>query len=365
MFALKAKARNAENNPLLSPRLLSLIFLIVGVLLFLILFHPISLVFSGQWKLHQQIELFNLNNLTLGSPDWIINIDNNPIVLYAQIPVGLVTIRFYSILILLGVLSGYALSLYLAKQQHIAGTIVDRLLIGLLVFGLIGARLFFVAFNWDFFSISPLNILLGLTQGGLSIYGAIIGSFLYLWYYTSKFRFNLFEFLDFISPGLLLGQVIGRWGNFFNYEAYGPATSVYWKMFVPETTNITDNINDKYFHPTFLYEIIPNFILLVIILYNYQLLTKKHAGRVFAVYAIGYGIIRFVTEFYRLDALKMQLPFTIRIGIFESDFLYVSQFLSLILIFIAVLVYWQRSKIVFLKKKHGRAEILKTILMKN
>lgn len=330
----------------ITPRKLALILLVTGVFLAVGLFNPIKEVFAGNWKLQQQIELFNISRIQIGSPDWVIG----NTVLNLDIPVGTISIRYYSIMILGGLLAGYALALFLAAQQHVVGSIVDRLLIGILIFGIIGARLFFVVFNWNLYSDNPWNILLGLPQGGMAIFGAMIGGILYLTYYTVTYRFNIYEFIDFIAPSLLLGQIFGRWGNFFNYEAYGPSTSVIWKMFVPDTANISQNLNDRFFHPTFLYEIIPNFVLLLFLLYNYQSFTRKHSGLIFGFYAIGYGIIRLITEFFRLDALKINLPIRVQLGFVDFDYLLVSQFTALLLLIIGVWIIWKRSQIVYKKK---------------
>ena len=170
--------------------------------------------------------------------------------------------------------------------------------------------------------------------------------------YTKWFKFNTWEFLDFLTPSVLIGQVIGRFGNFFNYEAYGPATKVFWRMYIPEPANIYNNLNDRTFHPTFLYEIIPNFILLCYLLINYDKLTKRRAGIVFAIWAISYGIIRFITEFFRLDALKIHLPQTLSLfnNSLNIEYIYVSSFAAVCLFVFGIIVYLQRQKIVYLKR---------------
>jgi phosphatidylglycerol---prolipoprotein diacylglyceryl transferase len=335
----------------ITPRRIAIYFALFVIILAIALYRPLQLIFAGSWKLQQQIQLFDIGILKIGSIDW----NFGGYAIYLELPIGIFTLRYYSLLILCGVLAGYWLTTYLAKLQFIATTIIDRLLIGLLVFGLLGARLLYVVFNWDKFAQNPINIIASIQQGGLAIFGAILGGLMYLYLYTRRFRFNFYEFLDILTPGLLLGQIIGRWGNFFNYEAYGQATAVYWKMFVPELANVTSNLNDKYFHPTFLYEIIPNSILFVFLMYNYSNLTKKNAGLVFAIYAIVYGLIRACVEFFRLDALTFPLPFVIKWGIFEYPNLLVSQFLALCLMILGLTVYYFRSRVLF--NKRGLEEI--------
>ena len=328
-----------SNQKPLTPRKLSIILAILFGILALGLFTPLRLVFAGEWKLQQQFNWFNFKDLPPFNSD-----------LFRDLPIGMISLRFYSLLMLAGILAGYALTTFLAKFHFIASTIIDRLLIGVLVSGLVGARLLFVAFNWDQFSADPLNVVMTIQQGGLAIFGGFIGSGLYLLMYTKQFRFNFWEFLDIIAPGVLLGQIIARWGNFFNYEAYGPSTSVFWKMFVPDIANITTNINQRFFHPTFLYEIIPNCFLLIGILAIYTSLTRKRSGLVFALWAVGYGAIRFVVEFWRLDALKFKLPVPINYGVFEYPNFLVSQFLALVLIIFGLVTYYYRSRVFFNKK---------------
>jgi len=325
-----------KSEPRLSPRILSIILLILGSIASFFLFFAFKEVFAGNWKVNQQIELFSIPSIKIFD---------------FAIPIGQISLRFYSICILLGVFCGYGMTLYLAKFHYIAGTIVDRLLIGLIVFGLIGARAFFVLFNWSDFAGNPANIILGISQGGLAIFGSFLTSFVYIWLYCERFRFNLWEFLDFMIPGVLIGQVLGRFGNFFNYEAYGPATSLFWKMFVPDTVNFAD-LNQKYFHPTFLYEIIPNFILLIFLLFLYQNLTSRHSGLVFGLWAFFYGLIRSFTEFFRLDALKLPIPFQITIPYFNIQVqnILVSQLAAVSLAIFGLVVIFRRQNVLYLKK---------------
>jgi phosphatidylglycerol---prolipoprotein diacylglyceryl transferase len=329
-----ANFQNSE--PRFTPRFVAIILAIFGVILTVILYFLLREVFAGNWKINQQIELFNIPVLKI--LDW-------------SIPIGQINLRFYSLCIFLGVLCGYSLTLYLAKFHYIAGTIIDRLLIGLIVFGIIGARMFFVLFNWSSFAGNPANIVLGISQGGMAIFGAFLTSFIYIWLYCEKFRFNLWEFLDFIAPGVLIGQVLGRFGNFFNYEAYGPATSIFWKMFIPDTANFAD-LNQKYFHPTFLYEIIPNFILLISLLFLYQNLTSRHSGLVFGLWAFFYGLIRFFTEFFRLDALKLPMPFNLSIPYYNIPIqnLLISQVMAVALSIFGIIVIFRRQNVLYLKK---------------
>jgi phosphatidylglycerol:prolipoprotein diacylglycerol transferase len=332
-------------------RVLALFFAIAGAIFTAISYLPISLVFKGEYKLNQKIDIFK--NVFIDFDQLKIAFLSDLLKLDRQIPVGTISVRFYAICILLGVLAGYFLALYLARSQYIAGTIIDRLIIGLIIFGLLGARLFYVAFKWDYFGQNPQAIFGEILSGGLAIFGTLIFCGIYLWLYCYRYKFNFYEFADLIAPALLLGQVIGRFGNFFNYEGYGDETSVYWKMYVPASANYYSELNAEYFHPTFLYEIIPNFLLFIFLLFNYSKFTEKRAGLIFGWYAAGYGIIRFVTEFFRLDALRLYLPTFLQFKIEplgKIEYLFASQIMAVILVVTGVVVLWTRRKVIYIKK---------------
>ncbi|MBC7472230.1 MAG: prolipoprotein diacylglyceryl transferase [candidate division SR1 bacterium] len=292
----------------------------------LLLFFPIKEVFEGKSKLEQQFGISIPENIPFLS-----NILGNTI-----------NIRYYAVCILIGVLSGYILTLKLSKVYKIAGTVIDRLLLGITVFGLIGARLFYVIFNLKIFILEPISILF-VWLGGLAIFGAILGSALYLYLYCNRFKFNFYEFLDFLTPGLLLGQIFGRFGNFFNYESYGGPTSAYWKMYVPQTAKISENVNQEYFHPTFLYEVIPNIFVFLFILWFYEKLTLRRSGLVFGLYCICYGSIRFCTEFFRIDALRFDLPTRITFSVLDFQTVYVSQLCASIMCIVGIILVQKRK----------------------
>jgi phosphatidylglycerol---prolipoprotein diacylglyceryl transferase len=314
---------------------LSLFFGLFFILVGIIIFYPLQQIFAGNWLLKQQI------TFKLLEPNLVLK----------NIFSGIFTVRLYALCILGGLLSGYTLALYIAKKHFIASTVIDRLLIGMVIFGLVGARLFFIIFHLDFYKTNPA-LILNINQGGIAFFGMLIATVFYLWVYCRKFKFSIFEFLDILTLPLLLGQIFGRFGNFFNYESYGYPTPVYWKMFVPDAVNFYSNINQKFFHPTFLYEIIPNCCLLVLLMWFYGDMTKKRSGIVFAFYGIGYGLIRFMTEFFRIDALIVTLPRFLQYQYFDFKIteLKISQISALLLFIIGIYLYKNRSKVIYLKK---------------
>lgn len=301
----------------------------------IILFYPLRQVFAGNWIVRQQLEI-PLSFL----PGF--EVFNYPSLI----------VRYYALCLLAGILSGYVLALYLAKRRRIGGTVIDRLLIGLAVVGLFGARVFYALFNFNSFVQNP-GLLLRINEGGLAFFGMFLAGTAFLYFYCRRYKFNFFEFGDILAPSLLLGQIFGRFGNFFNYEAYGGPTSVFWKMYVPDVVNFYDSLNQKFFHPTFLYEIIPNCLLLFILLWYYARLTKKRAGLVFALYLSGYGMIRFGTEFFRLDALTVSLPARWQSEIFGIlvDRVKVSQLLATVIFGVGVWLYLARRKVVYLQRQ--------------
>ncbi len=362
-FATKVQNRIKSLFFKFSPRKLAVI---VGIL-FLVFSLPLSFffakTFSNEYKVNQKIVLADqviVNDLIIVKLSDICPTESKDIKtgqLQKQciepLPIGEISVRFYAICILLGIFAGYALALYLANLNYVNGNVIDRLIVGLIVFSLMGARIFFVVFNFDKYWDKPYAIVTEIGQGGLAIFGGLIASAIYVSIYCRRYKFNFFEFLDFLAPSILLGQIIGRFGNFFNYEGYGPETSVFWKMFVPDSAGFYGEIGAKYFHPTFLYEIIPNCVLLVHLLYTYTDSTRKNSGFVFAKYAIGYGLIRFCTELYRLDSLKAKLPTFLQfdiLNLFKLEFVMISQIGALILFLTGYIIWKKRQKVIYAKK---------------
>ena len=172
-----------------------------------------------------------------------------------------------------------------------------------LIFGLIGARLYYVIFDWSYYSVN-ISEIWKVWNGGLAIHGGIIAGLLTILIYTKKYNLRVTRYLDFIVVGLIIGQSIGRWGNFFNSEAHGLATSLehLQNLHIPEFIIDGMKINGVYYTPTFLYESIAcliGFIVLCIVRRNKY--TK--VGTPTALYLIIYGIIRFFIERSRTDSL--------------------------------------------------------------
>lgn len=239
------------------------------------------------------------------------------------VSIGPFTIYWYSVLILIAVLIGYQIVLrYCKKIGFQISTIIDMLLY-LIIWAIVGARVYYVIFNFSAFQDNLLGIFM-IWKGGLAIYGAIIGAVIYICYYCYKHKLNFIQVLDIFSLPLLLGQAIGRWGNFFNSEAYGGITTYesLKSMFLPEFIIDGMYIEGAYRQPTFLYESIWCLIG-VLILWRIRKKPFQKNGAQISFYLIWYGIGRFFIEGLRSDSLY--------IGDFR-----VSQIVSIIMVIVGI-----------------------------
>ena len=169
----------------------------------------------------------------------------------------------------------------------------------------IGARIWYVIFNLSYYKNNFLDVF-KIYEGGLAIHGGIIAGLIFIIYYTKKHKIKTVYMLDFIVPGLILGQAIGRWGNFFNSEAYGAVTSPEFlkSIFIPEFIIEGMNIGGQYYHPTFLYESLWCLVGLIIILVIRRLKFVK-IGQITSFYLMWYGTGRFFIEGLRTDSLML------------------------------------------------------------
>lgn len=221
-------------------------------------------------------------------------------------------IAFYGIIIALGLIAGALVAYHDAKRSgQSVDLYMDYTLFGMLG-AIVGARLYYVIFEWDYYS-KNLDQIINLRAGGLAIYGAIIGATLVLLVFCKIKKANPLKMLDTIVLGIVVGQIIGRWGNFFNREAYGGFTDSLFAMQIPVkdatvvNTDMIVNVEGAFYvqvHPTFLYESFLNTILLVLLLVFRD--KKKFYGETLCRYLLGYGIIRFFIEGMRTDQLQLK-----------------------------------------------------------
>ena len=219
-------------------------------------------------------------------------------------------IAYYGIVIAVGMLLGVSLVMYEAKRtgqntdEYFNATMLA------LLFGVVGARLYYVVFSWELYRDHFWQIF-NIRQGGLAIYGGILGAVLTVILYTKRKNISFWRMADTMCLGVLVGQILGRWGNFFNREAFGDSTDSLLAMRLPVsavrssdlTESLMAHISDGYIqvHPTFFYESVWNLVLFVI-LFLYRRHTKFR-GELFGLYVFGYGIGRFWIEGLRTDQL--------------------------------------------------------------
>ena len=232
---------------------------------------------------------------------------------------GFLTIRWYGLLISISVVIGLFISKKLAKSRNINPQYISDILPSLIISSIIGARAYYVIFEWrqysgeNFFTsfdlfnnVIKIPSLLAIWQGGIAIHGGLIGGFLCILFFCKSQNIHLKTFIDILIPSIILGQSIGRWGNFFNNEAFGIPTDLPWKLFIPIQNRPIEFINYQFFHPTFIYESLWNFfifILLIIIFYQQNNKNSVRPGFISCLYLIGYSFGRFWIEGLRIDPL--------------------------------------------------------------
>lgn len=251
-------------------------------------------------------------------------------------------IYWYGIFIGLGVILGVLLALHEAKRTgQNPDTYLDFIIYAMII-AIIGARLYYVIFSWDFYSQHPEKIF-AIREGGLAIYGGIIGGVLTAIVYSHLKKKSFWVMADTMAPSLILGQMLGRWGNFFNKEAFGGFTDNLFAMRYQlsqvrasdVTTDILQNlvtvngVDYIQVHPTFLYESMWSLCVFIILLILQR--KKKFDGQVCATYFFGYALGRVWIEGLRTDQLCIgNVP--------------VSQALSAVLIIASVVVYFYCKK---------------------
>lgn len=238
--------------------------------------------------------------------------------------IGPFSIKWYSLMILLGVIAGIGLLLKEGKKYNYPKDFLFNLCFWAIIFGFIGARIYYVLFNFDIYKNDPVSIF-KIWEGGLAIHGGLIAGFMTMYLYCKKYNVRLLKITDMAVPGILLAQSIGRWGNFFNMEAHGGAVlrSTLESFHIPEFIINGMNINGVYYHPTFFYESLWCLLgfIIFILLKHYKYLK---VGSLTFSYLCFYSVGRFVIEALRTDSLM--------IGGFK-----VAQILSIILFIIGII----------------------------
>ncbi|MBI2598606.1 prolipoprotein diacylglyceryl transferase [Candidatus Curtissbacteria bacterium] len=244
-------------------------------------------------------------------------------------PLGPFTIHIYGLVIAIAVLLGWIIAKRRAPLYKISPALFDDpLLLSPLILGTIGGRLYHVIDKWGFYSQSPDQIL-AITNGGLGIFGALAGVFIGFWIFARFKKINFLSLFDLVSPSLILGQAIGRIGNFVNQEAFGPPTNLPWGVYIDPAHRPIQYLFQTHFHPTFFYEAILEliaFFLLIVLakrfysssdppaggesrsflkIGKFRVNSNNKPGSVFGLYLILYGASRGVAEIWRIDTAKL------------------------------------------------------------
>ncbi|KZE64353.1 prolipoprotein diacylglyceryl transferase [Fictibacillus phosphorivorans] len=253
---------------------------------------------------------------------------------------GPITIYWYGLIIGFGAMLGLWLAVRESERRGLAkDTFVDVVMVAVPV-AILCARLYYVAFEWDFYKDNPSKIL-AVWEGGIAIHGALIGSFLTALIFSKKRGISFWKLVDIAAPSILLGQAIGRWGNFMNQEAHGGEVtrSFLESLMLPDFIINQMYIDGAYYHPTFLYESLWSFLGVIVLLYLRR--VNLHRGELFLTYIIWYSIGRFFVEGLRTDSL-----------IVWGTSLRIAQVVSLVWIAAAVIIWIYRRKAGLAQKRY-------------
>lgn len=223
-----------------------------------------------------------------------------------------IDIYWYAILITIAILIGFIWAKFNDGKYGIKYDDVLDLGLIMIPIAIICARLYYIIFNLDYY-LSNLSEIFNFRNGGLAIYGGLIGGLVTIILFCKRKKIKVLDLLDYIIPIIPLGQAIGRWGNYINIEAYGSETNLPLKM------EIIENGFTKYVHPTFLYESVGNLILFFVLLKLNK--NRKFNGQVVGIYLIGYSLLRFLVEGLRTDSLML---YNIRISQLLSIVIFIS-----------------------------------------
>ncbi len=219
--------------------------------------------------------------------------------------IGPLSFHWYGLLIGISLAAGFFIVRKLAKLLQIKPEIIDDLSLWLIGVSILGARIYDVFLEWSYYQRNPGDIL-KIWQGGMAIHGAIIAGLITIFIFAKKKKINFLILSGLMTPALALGQAIGRWGNWFNQELFGKPTNLPWGIPINITKRPLEFINNQYFHPSFLYESLGNFLIFLILLgiffYGLKKLTAIKTGSfLLAAYMVLYSILRFSLEFIRID----------------------------------------------------------------
>ena len=213
-------------------------------------------------------------------------------------------IHSYGIIMAFAILASVLFIIFI-KNRHFKDISTDSIIDSSLVIilsGILFARLYYVILDAPYYIKNPADIIC-IWHGGISIQGAILGAIIGFWIYAKKNKLDFLRYADLFVFGGVLGQIIGRWGNFFNSEAFGLPTNLPWKLYIPYSMRPQEYKSFEYFHPAFLYESILNIFVLVILYLILKYKKNLKSGTIFCIYLIMYSIVRIAVETIRTDSV--------------------------------------------------------------
>lgn len=245
-----------------------------------------------------------------------------------------IDVHWYGIIMSLSMLLGLYTILKIRKHffKDIPEDSIFDISFILIIIGILSARIYYVLVDWQYFFRHPLEIP-AIWNGGISIQGAILGCIIAFVYYAKKNKLDFFRYADLYVFGLVSGQILGRWGNFFNSEAFGTPTDIFCKLYIPYASRPVEYKSSEYFHPTFLYESICSIFIFIILYLFIKKLKNRRNGIIFYAYIILYSLVRILIEGIRVDSV---------LNLFEIP---IAQIMSVLFILAAIIgIYFLYSK---------------------
>lgn len=246
--------------------------------------------------------------------------------------IGPLTVNWYGLIIGIGIALALVIAMRESDRRGLDKEIFADLMLWAIPIAIISARIYYVIFQWDYYSQNPGDIV-KIWNGGIAIHGALIGAVITAYIFTRIKKVSFWKIADIAAPSIILGQAIGRWGNFMNQEAHGGEVTRQFleNLYLPDFIINQMYINGTYYHPTFLYESLWNFAGFIILILLRRVNLRR--GELFLTYVIWYSIGRFFIEGMRTDSLMV------------TDFLRAAQMLSVALVIGAIaLIIYRRVK---------------------
>lgn len=249
--------------------------------------------------------------------------------------IGNFSVKWYGVIMAVAIILAVSMAIVEGRKRQIESEDFLDLLLWVVPLGYVGARIYYVIFEWSYYSKHPDQII-AIWNGGIAIYGGLIAGLVVLLIFSYRRMLPPFLMLDVITPGVMAAQILGRWGNFFNQEAHGGPTTLHFlqSLHLPDFIINQMKIGGTYYQPTFLYESFFNLIglILILLLRHRKYLFKQ--GEVFMLYLGWYSVVRFFVEGLRTDSLYL------------TSGIRISQLLSLILFIAVIALFIYRRKVV-------------------